>query len=518
MTQALFLLSLRMFVRKKKNRSGTVTIVVVDKSHGRFREVHNLGTSSDAHEIEKLEMEARKWICKYVGQPALDLWPEERLLSQSEIISSIRDLRQDGAVQLLGQVYRSIGFESLGDDILRDLAIARVCEPRSKLATVEYMRRYWGEDYHYQQVYRYLDTLYNSRKEEVLKISVEHTRKILGGVITVAFYDVTTLYFESFKEDNLRAPGFSKDGKTAETQVVLGLLVSENGYPLSYSLFNGAQFEGRTMIPLVDDFIQRYDIKDFVLVADSGLMSKKNIELLRKAGYKYIIGARIKNEVQSLCTWITGLPKHDNQIYEHRKTNGDRLIVSYTDKRANKDKFNRDRGVTRLQQAYKSGRISKDKINKRGYNKFLVISKDIEVSIDMEKVTEDSKWDGWKGYITNTNINSKDIISQYNGLWVVERSFRISKGTLEMRPMFHFTERRIEAHVCLCFVALKVYKEFERLLRMIEFEMSVDKVLDIAKTLSTITIALPNGETVVKTLFLTPDQKLIEPVFAALGV
>lgn len=518
MTQALFLLSLRMFVRKKKNRSGTVTIVVVDKSHGRFREVHNLGTSSDAHEIEKLEMEARKWICKYVGQPALDLWPEERLLSQSEIISSIRDLRQDGAVQLLGQVYRSIGFESLGDDILRDLSIARVCEPRSKLATVEYMRRYWGEDYHYQQVYRYLDTLYNSRKEEVLKISVEHTRKILGGVITVAFYDVTTLYFESFKEDNLRAPGFSKDGKTAETQVVLGLLVSENGYPLSYSLFNGAQFEGRTMIPLVDDFIQRYDIKDFVLVADSGLMSKKNIELLRKAGYKYIIGARIKNEVQSLCTWITGLPKHDNQIYEHRKMNGDRLIVSYTDKRADKDKFNRDRGVTRLQQAYKSGRISKDKINKRGYNKFLVISKDVEVSIDMEKVTEDSKWDGWKGYITNTNINSKDIISQYNGLWVVERSFRISKGTLEMRPMFHFTERRIEAHVCLCFVALKVYKEFERLLRMIEFEMSVDKVLDIAKTLSTITIALPNGETIVKTLFLTPEQKLIEPVFAALGV
>lgn len=518
MTQALFLLSLRMFVRKKKNRSGTVTIVVVDKSHGRFREVHNLGTSSDAHEIEKLEMEARKWICKYVGQPALDLWPEERLLSQSEIISSIRDLRQDGTAQLLGQVYRSIGFESLGDDILRDLAIARVCEPRSKLATVDYMRRYWGEDYHYQQVYRYLDTLYNSRKEEVLKISVEHTRKILGGVITVAFYDVTTLYFESFKEDNLRAPGFSKDGKTAETQVVLGLLVSENGYPLSYSLFNGAQFEGRTMIPLVDDFIQRYDIKDFVLVADSGLMSKKNIELLRKAGYKYIIGARIKNEVQSLCTWITGLPKHDNQIYEHRKTNGDRLIVSYTDKRADKDKFNRDRGVTRLQQAYKSGRISKDKINKRGYNKFLIISKDIEVSIDMEKVTEDSKWDGWKGYITNTNINSKDIISQYNGLWVVERSFRISKGTLEMRPMFHFTERRIEAHVCLCFVALKVYKEFERLLKMIEFEMSVDKVLDIAKTLSTITIALPNGETVVKTLFLTPEQKLIEPVFAALGV
>ena len=248
------------------------------------------------------------------------------------------------------QVYCNIGFDLLGDKILKALAIARVCEPRSKLATVDYMRRYWGEDYHYQQVYRYLDTLYSSRKMEVLKISVEHTRKILGGVITVAFYDVTTLYFESFKEDNLRAPGFSKDGKTAETQVVLGLLVSQNGYPLSYSLFNGAQFEGRTMIPLVDDFIQRYDINDFVLVADSGLISKNNIELLRKAGYKYIIGARIKNEVQSIRTWIAGLPKHDSQIYERRKANGDRLIVNYTDKRADKDQFNRDRGVKRLQQ------------------------------------------------------------------------------------------------------------------------------------------------------------------------
>lgn len=154
----------------------------------------------------------------------------------------------------------------------------------------------------------------------------------------------------------------------------------------------------------------------------------------------------------------------------------------------------------------------------RRYNKFLAINKDIEVSIDMEKVTEDSKWDGWKGYITNTDINVKDVISQYNGLLVVERSFRISKGTLEMRPIFHFTEHRIEAHVCLCFVALKVYKKLERLLRVIKFDMSVDKILDIAKTLSTITIALTNGETAIRTLFLTHDQKLIEPVFEALGV
>ena len=490
-----------MFVRKKKNRSGTTTVVVVNKKHNRFREVHNLGTSSDPDEIAEMVVRAEAWIADHGGlQGKLDLFPEERMVSQAEIMSCIREIRQDAAVRLLEKVYASIGFDSIGDKILRDLAIARVCEPRSKLATVDYMRRYWGEDYHYQQVYRYLDELYNNKKEEVLRIAVEHTRRILGGVITVAFYDVTTLYFESFREDVLRAPGFSKDGKTAEAQIVLGLLVSRDGYPLAYSLFNGAQFEGRTMIPIVDDFIQRYDIKDFVLVADSGLMSKKNVELLRTGNYKYVIGARIRGEAKSLREWILSLEKKDGCLYEKTKDDGDRLIVSYTDNRAEKDAFNRQRGVKRLEQTFKSGRITKDKINRRGYNKFLTVSDDVTVSIDMEKVKADASWDGWKGYITNTDLPMRECIEQYHGLWVVERSFRITKGTLDARPVFHFTERRIEAHICLCFVALKLYKEFQRQLTEMNFPLSADKVLDIAKTLSTVTIEMPNGDRVTQTL------------------
>ena len=95
-------------------------------------------------------------------------------------------------------------------------------------------------------------------------------------------------------------------------------------------------------------------------------------------------------------------------------------------------------------------------MNKRGYNKFLEISKDIEVVISEEKIAEDCQWDGLKGYITNTDLDAERVIAEYHGLWVVERAFRVSKGTLEMRPMFHFTERRIEAHVCICFIAYKV--------------------------------------------------------------
>lgn len=126
---------------------------------------------------------------------------------------------------------------------------------------------------------------------------MEHTRKVLGGKIGLMFYDVTTLYFETAKTDVLRESGFSKDGKTAESQVVLGLLVSEGGYPLSYSLFNRSQYEGYTMLPMIDDFKQRFSLgKEFIVVADSGLMNSTNVELLRKANYKYVIGARIKSE------------------------------------------------------------------------------------------------------------------------------------------------------------------------------------------------------------------------------
>ena len=157
-------------------------------------------------------------------------------------------------------------------------------------------------------------------------------------------------------------------------------------------------------------------------------------------------------------------------------------------------------------------------MNRRGYNKFLDISKDITVSINEEKIEEDMLWDGLKGYLTNTDLPMEEVISRYHGLWVVERAFRIGKGTLEMRPMFHFSEKRIEAHICICFVAYKIYKELERVIRSIGLGMSVDKVLCIAKTITTIRLRLPNGEAYMQTLFTTPQQEAIRPLLQALDI
>jgi hypothetical protein len=513
-----------MYIRKKKNRSGSITVVAVSKCRGYYEEVRNFGTAEGDDDVASLYAKAIHWLNTNGNQLPLD-FNDERGREREEtarVVGNMDAVLLNGTQLLLNQVYDRIGFNRIPDEILRHLVIARVSQPRSKLATVAYLKSYYDEDVDLNHIYRYMDKLYNMQKELVQQISVEHTRKILGGKIGLMFYDVTTLYFETSKTDVLREPGFSKDGKTAESQVVLGLLVSSGGYPLSYSLYNGSQYEGYTMIPMIDDFKQRYNLgDDFVVVADSGLMNADNLKLLRDAGYKYVIGARIKSEKKAVKEKILAWEKKDGEFFEYKRENGERLIVGYSDARAKNDAYNRTRGVERLKKAYKSGKLTKDQVNKRGYNKFLQISKDVEVSICQEKIDEDSKWDGLKGYVTNTDLPAEDAVDEYKGLWVVERAFRVGKGTLDMRPMFHFTERRIEAHVCICFVAYKVYKELERIIALAGIKMSVDKVLDIAKTITTIRVNMPqNHEIYTKTLFLSDEQNAIKPLFdlSKLGV
>ncbi len=515
-TQAKVGVLLYMFIRKKKNRSGTTSVVVVDKSRSGYREIVTIGVSNDSSEIEELCREGKKWIdarcdgSDIFEQAAKEL--EEKQVAEY-LLSNVEKILINGIQLILNRVFKTIGFDSINDNILKHLVIARLSQPMSKSATADYLKSHFDEDIQLHKIYRYLDKLHSTQQDKVQQLSVGHTKKILGGRIGLMFYDVTTLYFESDYGDELREKGFSKDGKHSQPQVVLGLLVSKGGYPLSYSLFNGAQYEGWTMIPIVEDFVQRFELDDFIVVADSGLMNKSNISLLESGGYKYIVGARIKNETEAIKKWILSLDKQDGEFNEIKKDGG-RLIVGYSTKRAKKDTYNREKGVKRLQKAYKSGNITKENINKRGYNKFLEISKNVKVEINQKKINEDEKWDGLKGYITNTSLPAKEVYQQYNELWIIERAYRITKGTLEMRPMFHFTPRRIEAHVCICFVAYKVYKELERILKINGIDLSVDKVLDIAKTITTIKVNLPtSGATLTKTMLLTPKHKSIAMLF-----
>lgn len=340
-----------MFTRRKHNRSGTISIVVVDKSGGRFTEIHRVGVARNEEEATVLEAEGRHWIDTYGGQKVIDFEgkAEIELRTVEGILSDIKSARLTAVQTIIGKVYDSIGFDEIKDEELRHLVVGRICQPMSKKATVDYLRRHFKDDVSLQKIYRYMDKLYNTQRERVQEISVRHTRRLFGGNIGILFYDVTTLYFETTEKDDLRNNGFSKDGKNANPQVVLGLLVSRGGYPLSYALFNGAQFEGYTMIPIVDDFVQRYNLgNDFVVIADAGLMSDKNVQLLRSAGYKYIIGARIKKESGAMKDRILSTPHKMGVFNDITFKDGDRLIVGYSEDRARKNEYDRDEGIERL--------------------------------------------------------------------------------------------------------------------------------------------------------------------------
>lgn len=506
-----------MFVRKKPNRSGRTSVVVVEKRNGKTHYLKTIGVSSDPLEIDNFYLQGKRWVSEqtkgrdiFMEQVRQD---EEKLVVKG-LLNKIEHILINGTQLILNPVYQKIGFDKINDDILKHLVVSRICQPQSKVATSDYLKSYFDEDVGLNKIYRYLDKLSDTQKDKIQEISVNHTRRILGGNIGVVFYDVTTLYFETDEDDDLRIKGWSKDGKHSLPQVVLGLLVSNGGYPLAYSIHEGNKYEGHTMLPIVKDFISRFNLNDFVIVADSGLMNAENIRELEKNNYKYIIGARIKSENKAVSDWILSQNRVEGCFYEYQKTDRQRLILGYTEQRARRDAFNREKGIIRIEKEYKSGSITKDKINKRGYNKFLKLTHNVNVEIDYSKIADDAKWDGLKGYITNTNLSGSDVYRQYSELWQVERAFRVTKGVLNLRPMFHFTRKRIEAHVCICFVAYKVYKELERILESKNIGMSVDKVLSIAKTITTIKVKLQeSNETISKTMLITNKHKSISKMF-----
>jgi len=506
-----------MHVRQKRNRSGSVSVIVVDKSGGRYREVHTVGIAREESEIEPLVKEGREWIRRHKleRQPELDLYGEERRILESEmemterLISNIDNILLNGTELILDRVFDRIGFNKIGDEVFRKLVQSRLSYPASKAATVEYLKNYYDEDLDLSRIYRYLDKLNDRHKEQVQDISVRHTMEVLGGHIGVMFYDVTTLYFETDRQDDLRKTGFSKEGRHSNPQIILGLLVSLDGYPLAYCIHEGNKYEGHTMLPVIREFVAKYNLDDFIVVADSGLMTGANISDLEADGCRYIIGSRIKNEAEDVKRRILSFDKVNGAMNEIDKGGGRRLLVGYSENRARKDAHNREKGIRRLEKAYRAGRLNKENINRRGYNKFLDMDGNTAVTINYERIQEDARWDGLKGYLTNTDIPTEDVVAAYHNLWNVERAFRIAKSKIEIRPMFHFTRRRIEAHICICFVALKVYKELERLLKLSGIQMSVDKVLNMAKTVTTISIYLPENKThIIRTMPMKRHQPI----------
>lgn len=497
-----------MFVRRNKNRSGSVSVQVISKDHGEYCVKKTVGSSSNPDEIARLEFQAHQFIECPEGQQRLLAVETPEALAIETFVRSITNaqIRTKGPEIIFGTLFDRIGFNVLPAPLFRHMVMARLAFPTSKRKTVDYLYRFSGERVSESGIYRFLDTLQAKYKDDVERIAFEQTKKTLG-CISVVFYDMTTLYFESEDEDDLRKIGFSKDGKFQQPQIMVGLLVGEGGYPIGYDIFEGNTFEGHTLIPVLEKIEKKYGFGKPTVVADAGLLSRDNIKKLTEAGYHYILGARIKKETglmkKKILEWAS-----DHRVDGQRTTliypDMMKLVLSYTDKRVKKDRYNRERGIKKLRAKVASGRLTKQQVVNRGYNKFLQLEGKVTVSINEAKVKEDEQWDGLKGYVTNTSLDPSEVMSQYADLWQIEEAFRISKSDLRVRPIFHRLRRRIEAHLCIAFVAYVIWKELQRLLKKYHLPMSPRRAGELTQNMYELSYEVP-GDPASRSMMLRMD-------------
>lgn len=501
-----------MFVRKKKNPSGSVSVQVINKSKA-YRVVKTIGSARDSEQIHRMFELAKLFIAHQNKQ--YSLFPKDQQ-SNAAVLDFVRNIQNSqirtvGPELIFGKIFDQIGFDAIGEQLFRDIVIARLVYPTSKAKTVDYLYRYQGKTISTQSIYRFLDRLNDQYSVQAQQIAYEYSLSILKH-ITVVFYDMTSLYFENEDEDDLRKIGFSKDGKFQNPQIMLGLLVGSNGYPIGYDIFEGNTFEGKTLLPVLRRIEQEYGFGKPVVVADAAMLSNENIQSLEQGQFPFIVSARIRSETQPIQEEIlqqcSRLNDGDSVVIE--KDSIHRLIVSYSDKRAKKDAHNRQRGLKKLRRKVQSGKLTKEHLNNRGYNKFLRLDGEVKIEIDEAKIVQAGRWDGLKGYLTNTNYSPELVIRTYGQLWHVEKAFRISKTDLRVRPVYHYRRKRIEAHVLIAFVAYTIYKELERRLAKGQVTISPRRAIELTKTMYELRFELPNDPEVQRVLLkMDSEQQML---------
>ena len=283
-----------MFIRKNRKRSGSISFQIISKIGRKNKVIKTIGCAKTSREEEFLELLSKTELERIEGMQSL--FEEHDDMVVDSFVNGIANnhLRNVGAELILGKIYQKIGFPDDGCcNYFKNLVLCRLVSPSSKLKTVEYLKRHLNLDVSVYSVYRFLDELDSNLKPEIEQISFEHTKKVLKGKIGVVFYDMTTLYFEASEEDDYRIPGFNKDGKHQQPQIMIGLLVGGGGFPIGYQIFEGNTSETKTLIPVLESFQEKFNMAKPIVVADAALLSKKNIDALRENGYEYILGGRL---------------------------------------------------------------------------------------------------------------------------------------------------------------------------------------------------------------------------------
>jgi len=456
----------------------------------------------------------------------LDIQEEDR------VIKGIHDI--------YGKLYDELGFHKVlasparnisSVNALKEIVLARVANPDSKRGSVLNLEENFGVKLNLGSVYKMMDKIGDKEVFKLNQLVYSKTKELFKDKIDVVYFDATTLYFESFSEDEFKKSGYSKDNKFNQPQVVLALLVTKSGLPIGYKAFSGDTFDGHTLIPVLQEVQEYYDIDKVVFVADSGMFSANNlrefdkihnpflfqytqyswsamtaekltlkeyqkqfIAFNKKSNITYIVGARIKNMPKTLKEQITDI-KNYKQLNDDIKVatfdyQGKKLLVSYSSKRAAKDRYEREKGIQKLRDKLIKNKSVKTHLSNQGYKKYLQLQEstneekksscNISITLNEEKIKEDAIWDGLKGIVTNNgDLTNEELIHQYSNLWQVEESFRITKHDLKIRPIYHWKPQRVKAHLAISFMGYTLVRHLEHRVRLQYIKLSPEKIRQI---------------------------------------
>lgn len=492
-----------MKIRVVKTASKAKAVQVVRYQNNKRVIVQHLGSAHNEKELGELLLIGEEWIKNFSNQ--LSIFPDENpnnLLHLNHC--SFLGVKYNFFKQLINAIQDKIGFMEL-PLLLNDLVTIRIFEPASKLRSLELMKQFFDCN-HSRKTYYKIAPMCVKLKETVEQKVIDFAKENYAFYFDIVFYDVTTLYFETFEEDELRKNGFSKDNKSQQPQILIALMVSKEGFPIAFEVFAGNTFEGHTIIPFVKSFIKSNNVKEFTVVADAAMISTENIQQLTQNNINYIVGARLGNIPSDTLELINKRILREDGKSIRIKTENGYLICSYSAIRYRKDLYEMNKQIEKAKQIV-------EKPSKTKKTKF-TLSKNQELVVNEALIEKTKKLLGIKGYYTNLEesiANNKTIIERYHELYKIEQAFRISKSDLQTRPIFHFKEQPIKLHILICFMALVVSKHIE-----LKTNVSIRKFIDEAKKIVDGQILNEITHKVI-TVKAEPTNKMIE-IIQKLGV
>ena len=511
------------FVRKVKTASGATAVQIAERVGGRDKVLKHLGSAHTEADLAALLATARDRL--HPGQGEFDLSAGAVPTGHAVITGK----RHAVLWQVLTAAYAQLGFDVIGDAAFAQLVLARIIEPTSKVDSLRVLDDLGIEHASLRTMTRTLGRVGTGRyRDQVAAACFAHAAS--SGDISLCLYDVTTLYFEAEKEDDLRKVGYSKE-RRVDPQVVIGLLVDRAGFPLEIGCFEGNKAETLTMLPIIRGFQERHGLADLVVVADAGMLSAANLKALDQANLKFIVGSRVTkapNDLASHFRWHgdaftdgqvidtitprtatkTAVAVNDERKRAEPVWNPDihakswRAVWAYSTKRAVRD------GKTLTLQENKAKAVIAGE--KTARTPRFVTVKNGSRSLDEASLARARRLAGLKGYVTNIPASvmpAAEVIASYHELWHVEASFRMSKTDLRARPMFHHTRDAIEAHLTIVFAALAVARYLQD-----ATGLSIKKILRTLRPLQQITVRIAGHEHLAADPITEPAREILAAI------